>query len=435
MSSIPDYYHVLGLSRHATRAEIKQAFRRLARQFHPDLNPQDGAAAARFRQIAMAYDILSDPQRRSRYDEERFGSVSSSEPPEPTYQALYVQGQENLVQREYQKAIANFSRAIALQPDSLDAYLGRCQANDALQADRAVLDDCYQLLRLNPQLAQAYLYQGRARSRLGYSKGACEAFTQAISLDADLAQAYYERAQAEISLQDLQGARQDLQKASELFRQQQSWSRAQQAERVLNGLPRTVAAWRSPLNQKHITNRNTIGSIGLVIRAIPQLLSSPNHNFLPLFAHFQGCGWGWVGVLYGLIAILGATLSSHLYPTGDPITAWKLGLAAASGYGVAVIASAIARQLAKGEGSWQGDCFVAGVAALPLAATVLLTRLALGLGSAVWIGVAVWGLSYSALMLYSGCIQINRMSESSALQSVPWILGASLLVVTLVTLQ
>ena len=63
-----DLYIVLGLAHGATEADIKRAYRRLARRFHPDINPGDRVAEARFRQIVDAYEILMDPQRRLRYD-------------------------------------------------------------------------------------------------------------------------------------------------------------------------------------------------------------------------------------------------------------------------------------------------------------------------------------------------------------------------------
>lgn len=63
-----DLYVVLGLEHGASESEIKRAYRRLARRFHPDINPGDQAAEARFRQILEAYETLVDPSRRSRYD-------------------------------------------------------------------------------------------------------------------------------------------------------------------------------------------------------------------------------------------------------------------------------------------------------------------------------------------------------------------------------
>jgi len=63
-----DFYVILGLARDATPGDIKRAYKRLARRFHPDINPGDRTAATQFRQIAEAYETLSDPDRRRRYD-------------------------------------------------------------------------------------------------------------------------------------------------------------------------------------------------------------------------------------------------------------------------------------------------------------------------------------------------------------------------------
>ena len=72
-----DLYVVLGLTHGATEPEIKRAYRRLARRFHPDINPGDRAAELRFRQILDAYETLIDPERRVRYD--AGGSVTEAE--------------------------------------------------------------------------------------------------------------------------------------------------------------------------------------------------------------------------------------------------------------------------------------------------------------------------------------------------------------------
>jgi molecular chaperone DnaJ len=64
-----DYYKTLGVDRKATDAEIKSAYRRLARKFHPDVNPNNKEAEAKFKQINEAYQVVSDPEKRKKYDE------------------------------------------------------------------------------------------------------------------------------------------------------------------------------------------------------------------------------------------------------------------------------------------------------------------------------------------------------------------------------
>lgn len=70
-----DYYELLGISRSASADDIKKAYRKLARQCHPDANPDDPNAEARFKEISEAYMVLSDPEKRSNYD--RFGHAGA----------------------------------------------------------------------------------------------------------------------------------------------------------------------------------------------------------------------------------------------------------------------------------------------------------------------------------------------------------------------
>ena len=71
-----DYYEVLGVSKSATADEIKKAYRKKAIQYHPDKNPGDKEAEEKFKEAAEAYDVLSDEQKRQRYDQ--FGHAAFS---------------------------------------------------------------------------------------------------------------------------------------------------------------------------------------------------------------------------------------------------------------------------------------------------------------------------------------------------------------------
>src|SRR5262245_17375027 len=78
-----DFYVILGIEKGATLADVKRAYKRLARRYHPDINPGDRMAAAQFRQIAEAYETLSDPDRRRSYDEN--GAFPAGSAPDPAF--------------------------------------------------------------------------------------------------------------------------------------------------------------------------------------------------------------------------------------------------------------------------------------------------------------------------------------------------------------
>ena len=77
-----DYYEVLGLHKGASSDEIKKAYKKLARKYHPDMNPGDKAAEEKFKEINEANEVLTDPEKKSRYDQFGFAGVDPNFSPE-----------------------------------------------------------------------------------------------------------------------------------------------------------------------------------------------------------------------------------------------------------------------------------------------------------------------------------------------------------------
>ncbi|HEY5541967.1 MAG TPA: molecular chaperone DnaJ [Candidatus Binatia bacterium] len=91
-----DYYKILGIERSASAGEIRKAYRKLARKYHPDINPGNRAAEEKFKEISLAHEVLGDPDKRKRYDE--FGEEGLSTGFDPEKARAYRRWQEQSAQ-------------------------------------------------------------------------------------------------------------------------------------------------------------------------------------------------------------------------------------------------------------------------------------------------------------------------------------------------
>lgn len=90
-----DPYKVLGVSKTASASEIQSAYRKLAKKHHPDLNPGDKAAEEKFKEVAGAHDLLSDPEKRKRFDAGEIDASGAERPQQRYYRDYAGQGQDN----------------------------------------------------------------------------------------------------------------------------------------------------------------------------------------------------------------------------------------------------------------------------------------------------------------------------------------------------
>src|ERR1044071_6129942 len=91
-----DYYELLGVKKSASAEDIRKAYRKLARKYHPDINPGDKSAEEKFKEISVAYEVLSDADKRKLYDE--FGEQGLSAGFDPEKARAYQQWQEQSAQ-------------------------------------------------------------------------------------------------------------------------------------------------------------------------------------------------------------------------------------------------------------------------------------------------------------------------------------------------
>lgn len=411
MAKVEDYYSILQVAPHASVADIKAAFRRLARLYHPDLNPGNHESAEKFKHISQAYETLSDPNKRRRYDRKLKFKTASKNPQQTkdffsqskTAQELYNQGVSKSQHKNFQGAIDSYTRAIELDSNFIDAYLKRCEMRYKLGNNKGVLEDCYQVLRIDPRVAKAHYYQGRARYRLGYGQSAIDSYTQAIKCDRNYAQAHYYRALAYKEQKDTAVALEDLNTAAKLFQTQGNFSAYRQTQKTIQEI--TPGNWGTG-EFFGFFNRLWQNSILVLIT----YLLNPGGGLLPAFSSLEKNEALEVGIIYGIVTDLMFVCSvyvnwSHWSSTNFPLVA--LCFVGIIPFMSLIISSHLIRFFVNSSGGINTDIFVAGTTLFPLG----LMNWIIGFISLSWniIIVApfiIFGCSYTTLTLYINCTQI-----------------------------
>lgn len=406
-----NYYLILGVSQNASLKEIKLAFRRLARQHHPDLNPDDPVSAEKFKQISQAYDTLSDTVKRRRYDrniplqqqtsrQDYRTNAAKSSPQTPL--DYYNQGLLRTQTRDYRQAIDDYTQAIKLNPRFVDAYLKRCEMRYKLGDNQGVLNDCYEVFNIDPTVAKAYYYQGRARYSLGYIGPAIESYNSAIAQDLNYPQAHYYRGIAHKESKNMTAAVRDLTQAAELFRQQRNYDAYRRTQKTVNELS----------NNHMVSRQESLASDFLTTFGMS--FFNPAGGLLPAFSRLEDKQLKQVGAIYGLLSSLCFVSGYVINQVSLTPPIWQLFLLGFIPFISLILTGSALRGFWHGRGNISTDIFIAGVAIAPLAiAAVVIGFVPISILSLV-IPLMFVGCSYSAISLQAGYIQLLNMTEAKA---------------------
>jgi curved DNA-binding protein CbpA len=418
MGKAEDYYRILQISPDANLEAIKTAFRRLARRYHPDLNPDDPVAAEQFKLISQAYEILSDSNRRRRYDREFDGHQRQQTKQAETAQNFYVKGIQQSQAKQYRQAIDSYTKAIEIEPSFIEAYLKRCEIRYKLGDDQGVLQDCYAVIKVDPTVAKAYYYQGRARYRLGYTQSAIKAYTEALTQETNYAQAYYYRGLAYQELKENPPALENFQTAAELFRSQGNWSAYRLTKKAIKKIDRD----RQSLN-RFLDDVGNVFNYAWTTLAL--FIFNPAGGLLPAFSRLEKGQAIAVGIVYGALADLWFVGGTYLgWPNSEFPFLPLLAIGIIPFLSLVVISKFI-RILYPNSGNLEADFFVVGASLVPLGLMALMMGIISFSLSIFALPFLVFGCCYAILTLYAGCSQIWNLTEAKAAFVVPIMLLVS----------
>lgn len=424
MATADDYYARLQVSPDASQAEIKAAFRRLARRYHPDLNPDDPTALEKFRALQEAYEVLIDQVQRQQYDLTGTTSYEGTRP--KTAHDFYLRGIQQTLSRRYKSALTDFDRAIELQPALAEAYLRRAQVRYLLEDDAGVLADCQRLLQFPQRLPKTYYYLGLARYRLGYTESAIAAYTEAIDYEPDDPQVYFQRAIAYADIQEWDEAANDFQTASIHYQAQGDLDSYNRSCDRIHSL-RQQRRFKRPVSR--IAVRQRWGGLGRLNRYLFGLLGNPAEEVTALYSHLNQRQALRVGCLLAMLGLGGFTLGGYVLPLSTALSPAmalsRLWLSGSATFLSLIILLAFSRLWFRRHGNWASDTFVAGATIFPLGVFVLISPVAL-IAPWLWLLLLCITLNHTFLTLYNGCHQIHHYGEVVATWLVPSFLFTSL---------
>jgi curved DNA-binding protein CbpA len=406
-----NYYEILQIPRNASNNQIKAAFRRLARQYHPDYNPNDPEAVTKFREIEQAYRVLSDKDKRKEYDR-------SLSPEIPTFQrsaeGFYQQGWHYAQEKNYQLAIAFYQQAIAINPQFWQAYLQRAEVYYHNQQDRQVLSDCRQVLQLKPDCSQAYYYLGLSRQRLGYTQSSLEAYGKAIAIDQNNPQFYYQRGLALEELSELPAARKDFQIAAKKFKQQGNFRRY---HAIINKLKYVHKSYRQ---RQSIKWSKTLFIIFNLLKISFLSLLKPKTGLAEAFLKFNRNQALATGVLAAIISSVFITLTWQNWTVKSEfllLLGWSV-----FPFIILTLSSWLGRKISNKYGSLTGDIFLGGLIILPFSLVIWLTSYLSINGDIIGAIIGITG-GYLTGILYYGYRHLSNISSQISLLLLPFVLG------------
>jgi len=440
MSKTQNYYQILGISPSATLEEIRKAYHRLARQYHPDVNP-DRQTVDTFKEITRIYEILTDPIARRDYDQQ----LAQPSPPQTNQEAdegqtrtnseqqqaieFYQQGWKQSQKLNYQEAIANYTRAIELNPQLVAAYYYRGFARSQLSNDRGAFADYTAALKLNRDLPEIYYYRGLTRFKLANLSGSLDDFDRAVALNPNYGEAYYQRGLVYQDMKEKLAAIADFRQALQAFSRQgdrfnyrRAFKALETSQKNLKIIDRTPLGLTLPLD---------------IVKTWSRFAFNPIEGLFPAFITLEPSRSIAVAVgfalIFNLCFVIGVSHGQNFYPFANLATLTTFTLVIIGFLPVFSLTgtSGIMRIICSAaNGSFAADLFIATSSLLPWGIWVLLSGL---IGTWWAIGIlGVFAINYSVLTIYTGCYQISHLSAAKSSLTVPLMLLLGMLPLMLI---